>query len=311
MPLLSGGLCTRWQLSPSTHPTTSSILTWQQVQEMDVEAISKLSPSEKMDIYLGYKDFRITKNELTRRGPERSNVLGWEGFCNGVRLAGVLLPEPEKDILVKSQSGDEIYIQFSPADLKALGGAVYYYTQWYASLGENNKRKPNAGYFDMLLRFAIGNQNRCFFIDIQPGEQKWNETVVGYKRELINQTVASAELRTRGITKIINVKTTLYLLGEIGINQSNSLTKPFIEAHQLVNTWETNYLLYVNDNNEIIDGEWKKFDPNPSHMFLNYPDYIWLGSGKGTDEVTIGNRNDNNSLLPFLEVQNLFLLSVN
>jgi hypothetical protein len=311
MPLINGGIATRWQVSENSHPTTTTLLTWDKVQKMTIDEIAKLSPSEKMDIYMGNKDFGITKNELTRRGPERSNVESWEGFCNGIRLAGASFTEPQKEILVKSKSGEEIFIKFLPADLKALGGAVYYYNEWYTSLGENNKRKPNAAYFDILLRFVLGNQQRNFFLDIKAGSQKWNETIVGYKREIVKaNTSIPQNLIAQGIKQIIDVRTTLYLLGEIGFSETNSQTVPLIENRQLVNTWTTNYKLYVNEENEIVDGKWEKFDLQPINTYLEYPDYVWFGGGKGTDDLVDSTRGDNNVLLSFFEVQNLFYLSI-
>lgn len=311
MPLINGGISTRWQISDDSYPKTTNLLTWERIKSMSIDEISKLSPSEKMDIYMGNKDFSITKNELTRRGPERNNVQGWEGFCNGIRLAGASFPEPKKDILVKSKSGDEIFVKFLPADLKALGGAVYYYNEWYAALGENNKRKPNAGNFDVMLRLALGNQKRSFFLDVELGEPKFNETVVGYKREIVRESpAASQELTSLGIKKVVDVRTTLYLLGEIGFRQANSMTVPLIENRELINSWVTNYKLYINENNEIIDGKWERFDAQPNYSFLEYPDYVWFGSGKGTDDLVSSTRFDNNVLLSFFEVQNLFYLSV-
>lgn len=311
MPLMNGGISTRWQISENSHPTSTTLLKWDKVQKMSTDEIAKLSPAEKMDIYMGNKNFVITKNELERRGPERSNVEDWEGFCNGIRLAGVSFPEPQKEILVKSKTGEEIFVKFLPADLKALGGAVYYYNEWYAALGENNKRQPNAAYFDVLLRFVLGNQHRPFFLDIKAGSQKWNETIVGYKREVVSaDNTIPQDLTPQGIKQIINVRTTLFLLGEIGFSEANSQTVPLIESKQLVNTWTTNYKLYVNDTNEIVNGKWEKFDLQPTHTYLEYPDYVWFGGGKGTDDLVDNNRSDNNVLLSFFEVQNLFYLSI-
>lgn len=311
MPLKEGGIATRWRTAHSSHPATSTLLTWEQVRNMSVEDIANLSPSEKMDIFMGHKDFGITKNELTRRGPERANVQGWEGFCNGIRLAGAIFPEPKHDILVKSKSGEEIYILFFPADLKALGGAVYYYTEYYASLGENNKRRPNAGYFDILLRYCLGNQQRPFFLDIESSEQKWNETIVGFKREVLAERLPlGTDNAPAGASKVVPVRTTIYLLGELSYEHVNELTQPLIEKKELVTPWVTNYLLFINPNHEILDGRFTKFDINTEFRFLDYPDYVWLGGGKGTDELVIGSRSDNNVLLPFFEVQNLFIMSI-
>jgi hypothetical protein len=188
---------------------------------------------------------------------------------------------------------------------------VYYYNEWYASLGENNKRKPNAAYFDILLRFVLGNQHRNFFLDIKKGSQKWNETIVGYKREIVKTSSNVAQdLSAQGVKTIVDIRTTLYLLGEIGFSEANAQTIPLIENKQLVNTWTTNYRLFVNQNNEIIDGKWEKFDQQLTNVFLEYPDYVWFGGGKGTDDLVDNNRADNNVLLNFFEVQNLFFLSV-
>ncbi|WP_298541890.1 hypothetical protein [uncultured Aquimarina sp.] len=305
MPLLNGGIATRWQISDTYHPKSNSLLTWDEVKKMSQDEISKLSPSEKMDIYMGNKDFAITKNELTRRGPERSNVESWEGFCNGIRLAGAMLPEPKHSVTVKSKSPDNIFIRFDKADLKALGGAVYYYTEYYASLGENNKRKPDAGQFDILLRYMLGYNKRPFFMDIKKGEEKWNETIVGYERKIIKE-----ENHQENTNKTITIRTVLYLLGEIGFDEMNSYTSTEIENKKYVGKWVYNYTLEVNGNDEIIEGDWKK-DSETTNLFSAYfPDYVWFGGGKGLDELYLENRYDNNPLLPFFEVQNLFFLSI-
>lgn len=303
MPLSNGGLATRWKVSNTSHPESDSLLTWDQVKGMSEEDIAKLSPSEKMDIYLGNKNFGITKNELIRRGPERDNIQNWEGFCNGIRLAGAMLPEPKKSIKVRSKSADKIFIEFDKADIKALGGAAYYYTEYYASLGENNSRKPNAGQFDILLRYMLGENKRSFFLDVKEGDQKWNETIVGYEREIMKEEVIEAK-------KYITIKSTLYLLGEISFDEMNTYTSSEIENKNYVNKWVYNYVLEVNMNKEIIGSNWIR-DENTSNPFrAYYPDYVWFGGGKGLDELFIDDRFDNNPLLPFFEVQNLFYLSI-
>lgn len=326
MPLYRGGIANRWKISASSFPKSTSLHTWQQIQQMSMDDIAKLSPAEKMDIYLGNTDFRITKNELKYRGPERliintSTVNGasrtdtvrvesWEGFCNGVRLAGALFPEPEKEIVVKSyDANSNIFVRFYPTDLKALGGATCFFPQWYSSLGENNKRQPDAGMFDVLLREVLGKQHRTFFLDVNDSEQKWNESVVGYKREIMNETIVTAA--TTGLPantrKIIKIRLTLHLLGELPM--SDKPTCAGIQDKTLTVPWTTEYKLYVDANNKILSGKWEKFDTQNYDHYLNYPDYVWFGGGVGVDNLDMYSNQGGNKYLSFLEVQNLIMMS--
>ena len=80
----------------------------------------------------------------------------WEGFCNGVRCAGINLPEPTHKIAVKNPDG--IQVRFEPADLKALAAASYFYVEKYSQLGSPTRvgkaqDQPNAGAFDLALRY--------------------------------------------------------------------------------------------------------------------------------------------------------------
>ncbi len=322
MPLLQGGLATRWMQTPAGHPHSDSLLTWAQVQQMSVEAIAALSPAEKMDIYLGYTDFRITKNELLHRGPERLllrqvvesgvartdtvRVQAWEGFCNGMRLAGAWLPEPERTITVKSyDTASEIYVRFYPADLKALAAASCFYAQWYASVGENNSRMPDAGTFDILLREVLGRQKRTFFVDVKQGEEKWNESVVGYKREIMKESAVATLLTAMppATKKTVDIRLTLHLLGELPLN--NNATAAGIANKTLTKARTIEYRLYVDQNNRIVGGKWEKFDTQNYPSYLKYPDYIWLAGGVGVDQLPMYATQGGNPHLSYLEVQNL------
>jgi hypothetical protein len=318
MPLKYGGLATRWKISEQSYPTSKTLYTWADIKKMSIEQIAKLSPAEKMDIYLGDTSFVITKNELKYRGPERDSVpKGWEGFCNGMRAAGALLPEPEHEIIVRTKcitdtvthNFDSIYIKFYPADLKALAGANNYWVDWVLTLGENNKIIPNAGLFDIVLRDALGRQKRTFFIDVMPGDQKWNESIVGYKRRIINeQTVNQSSIYPNGTTKSINIDLTLYQLDEQKL--SDEPTVPKIQNHQLTTTWIANYKLFVNSSNQIVGGRWEKYYKlNEPEKFITGPDYMWLAAGSGTDDVH-KLPDAGNPFLHFSDIEKLILYSV-
>ncbi|MBK8658101.1 MAG: hypothetical protein IPN22_04310 [Bacteroidetes bacterium] len=323
MPLLQGGLATRWTQTPSSHPHSDSLLSWAQVQQMSIAEIAALSPAEKMDIYLGYSDFRITRNELLHRGPERLlirnvvvesgvarpdtvRVQAREGFCDGMRLAGAWLPEPERTITVQSyDTSSDIYVRFYPADLKALAAASCFYAQWYASVGENNSRMPDAGTFDILLREVLGRQKRTFFVDVKQGEEKWNESVVGYKREVLKESTVTALLTGMppATKKAVDVRLTLHLLGELPLN--NNATAAGIANKTLTKTRITQYRLYVDQNNRIVGGKWQKLDTQNYSNYLQYPDYIWLAGGVGVDQQPMYATQGGNPHLSYFEVQNL------
>jgi len=275
-----GGLSTRWgAFSQDSKYPISNQLDYNKVKNMTTDQIARLSPAEKLDIYLGYTDFRITKQELKNRGPETNNIFSWEGFCNGVRAAGALTSEPIKTITVKSPDGKEV--KFYPADLKILIGATYFYLNnlGYGQFGSNNSIAPNAGVFDIALRLLVGDKEKVFFFDNNQSEQIWNHSVVGYSRTVIEDVrpARQGEIFPNNAIKALSYKLTLYHMGETSLEDMNSPTKPRISnlspccVEQEIYT----YTLYLNANNTIVDGKW-----------LNnlYPDTVWFANGKGDDQ---------------------------
>ncbi|MBO9684351.1 MAG: hypothetical protein J7502_17080 [Flavisolibacter sp.] len=276
----SGGLATRWAayINEPSFPNSTQ-LDYSNVANMTTAQLARLSPAEKLDIYLGYKDFRITKQELKNRGPETSEIESWEGFCNGVRAAGALTPEPIKNVTVTSPDGKQII--FYPVDLKILIGASYFYLGdfGYGQFGSNHSVAPNAGVFDIALRLLIGDKEKVFFFDNNQSEQIWNHSVIGYERAITENMRAarSGEVFPNNATKLISYKLTLYHMGETSPEDMNSPTKPRISnlSPCCVEREIYNYTLYLNNNNKIVDGKWKN---------NLYPDAVWFAAGKGDDQ---------------------------
>ncbi len=310
MPFIYGGIANRWQECDTCHPQLNSLLTWEKVNKMSMDEIAKLSPAEKMDIYMGNAQFWFTENELKKRGPYKDSVQSWEGFCNGMRAAGALLSEPINEITVKSKSTNgTYYVKFFPADLKALAAAAYFYGEFGINIGENGKCYPNAGIFDLALRECLGNQKRTFFIDVSPNSEKWNESVVGYERQIVNDSIKEKIANSPiGTYKAVRVSVSLYLLGEIGI--SNSLTAPQIENKKYLDKWICEYILFTDKNNNILGGKWEKFNStNPSRPYQKYtqPDYLWFVSGEGTDWLNW--KKDGLAFFSFHDIVNLIYIS--
>lgn len=279
-PMNAGGIANRWL----TGSQPNQLLTANQLDTMSTADQQKLSPVEKYDILMGFYDFRTTNHELQERGPLREGAppQEWEGFCNGVRCAGVLLPEPLNAIEKVNPHG--IVVRFEPADLKALAGASYFYTQNYAQIGSPTREataenQPNPAVFDMALRFGLAKHKKAFIIDSHLGDEIWNETVVGYQRTLSENTALTENERARypGAIAKMDVRLILETLGEIAIAASNRPTTAGVASGALLEKVNTGYTLFLDKNNQAIDGQW-----HPSSGTRGV-DFAWFTSGRGAD----------------------------
>ncbi len=232
---------------------------------------------------MGYYDFRTTKHELETRGPQRATPpQDWEGFCNGVRCAGIMTKEPKHPVSVMNNDG--ITVEFSPADLKALAGASYFYVEKYGQIGGPTadgkaENQPNPAVFDLVLRYHLGHMMKGFVIDSHLGSEIWNETVVGYNRklgEIKSLTARERELYPKAFSKI-RVDVVLDTLGEVDIKDSNNLTKKKVADGTLLTTLETAYTLYLDERGKAVDGKWHNGNGTRG------VDFAWFVGGKGAD----------------------------
>lgn len=307
-PMTKGGLAHRWAGPPEQKKKTKE--QWQQQADLDKlspEEISRLSPAEKYDLWVGDKELSVTRHELNYRGPLRPTpVQDWEGFCNGVRCAGINLPEPTAPITVKNPNGVEI--TFQPADLKALAGASYFYVENYAQIGTPSAKgaaeaQPHPVVFDIALRAYLADNKKAFVIDSNLGPEIWNESVIGYKREVKRAAVSSLWRRfmNPGVHSVVRVSTQLETLGEISIENSNKPTKEAVAAGKMMKTTKLSYLLYLDKNGRAVDGRWE----NGSLGGQRGVDFAWFGTGRGTDgDLAEGSRNPH---LKFDKVRRLFM----
>lgn len=297
-PMVRGGMANRWR---GTNDPAWKILTEEQARRLKNGDISKLSPTEKMDLYRDDYTFSITRTELQHRGPLRTTppVQGWEGFCNGMRAAGIMTHEPLKSVEVRNQAGQKI--KFEPADLKALAGLSYFFVEKFAMIGVNSVKasatntnattdqsfRPNAGVFDIVLRTMIGHLKMGFVIDKHVEDQIWNEAVLGYKRTLGQERAATATEAEAGAAKVLPVSLELPVLGEISIDDSNKETQKYVSDGSYAMNLSYKYVLYLNAEKQIVGGRWEG----------DAPDFAWFVGGKGTvDSTTNGNPSPNKDL---------------
>jgi hypothetical protein len=279
--MLDGGIAQRW----TEGKPPAAILNKNEYMKLSPEARKKLSPVEKYDVLLGLYDFRTTDHEMNFRGPFRqgSKIQDWEGFCNGVRCAGIMMPEPKFPVERTNPRGETVV--FQPADLKALAGASYFYTEEYAQIGSPSREgraenPPNAAVFDLVLRYGIGTANKSFIVDSHLGKQIWNESVVGYKRTLspIMDLTDNEQNEYPDAVKKVKVELILETLGEIEIKDSNKATKAQVANGSLLKTIEGKYTLYLDRDGRAVEGKWVKGSK------IRGIDFAWFVGGKGADK---------------------------
>lgn len=255
----------------------------------------QLSAIEKYDLYMGNEQNEATVWERQNRGDKRRpKPKFWEGFCNGVRCAGFLLDEPVKPVTVKAPNGQSV--TFEPADLKALAGAAYFYVEKYAQLGAPTqsgqpRSSPNPAVVDLALRYHLAEMGKSFVVDSHPGTQIWNESVIGFERELgAERPVTAAEANKHpGAVRKVLVNTKVETMGEILIEDSNSPTKKDVaDGLYSKDMIPLRYELFLNAAGKIIDGEWLPLPANQRNRDRGI-DFVWFAGGKGTDMHNGGN----------------------
>jgi hypothetical protein len=284
-PMSDGGLANRWQLASVKNFDSVGALNKDEILRMRIEEIDRLSPAEKYDLYRGDYRFTVTRRELETRGPLRANKPeDWEGFCNGVRCAGILMPEPKTEIFVTNPDG--IKIPFKPADLKALAGANYFFVEKYAQLGAPSQSgtaesQPHPAVFDLALRYFVGLKRKAFVIDSNLGPEIWNESIIGFKRKLERGEALTQDekLHYPQAKSKLKIQVSIETLGEMKIHESNQATKAKVAAGLAHETIETGYVLYLDSQGNAFDGYWLKNEVTG----LRGIDFAWFGGGRGTD----------------------------
>ncbi len=302
-PMKKGGLANRWQKNRAAG-FVSPLPTFQEVSQLSLEQIDSLSPAEKFDLYVGDYQYSMTQTELSKRGPQRQMPPEeWEGFCNGVRCAGILMEEPQHRIDVVNPDG--IKIRFQPADLKALAGASYFYVEKYSQIGapsqsSRSEAQPNAAVFDMALRFYLSHQQKSFVIDSHLGPEIWNESVVGYSRTLSAHENLSLEEKNQfpKATQKVEAQVELFTLSEMNVKKSNRQTKFKVAAGQVHKVLPVSYSLYLDAHGKAVDGVWNNKAGTAG------VDFAWFGAGQGTDSQN--SHLSGNQYLDFEVIKKLF-----
>ncbi|MEI8347593.1 MAG: hypothetical protein WCG27_08995 [Pseudomonadota bacterium] len=226
--------------------------------------IANFSPVEKYDLWLGDYTFAASLFESKNRA-HRRDLADWAGFCNGMRVAGVQLPEPQYVLTLENPDG--LVIPFYPEDLKALAAVNYNYVEKYAALGsptklDTPKDQMNIAVFDMALRSYLGEYQTVFFIDRDPSFPIFNVSIIGYQRRII-----------KSLPRSILVETTLEVVDDIEKSKGQFPTQEKIYRGELSKFIVLHYKLALTNEGKILDGV----------LVDGNIDFAWFAQGRGTE----------------------------
>ena len=266
-PSKQGGLAYRWRESEEGHsyqPVKPS-----QASSLGASRISRLSPAEKFDIFVGDSSMPLYTNEAERTSP---NDGAWFGICHGWAPASLAWMEP-KAVVLKSDAG--IDVPFAASDIKALlslHAADYSYAEerilasrCNINLAEHPEaanrsecRDTNAGAFHIVLANKVGIQKQGFVSDVTRDFEVWNQPVSGYKTRVIKEITGHSAGAAPGTTKEVTLETEMFYGAE--------LSPMWAAAGPNMKSKLYSYRLELNQRGQIIGGAWLTEDR---------PDFLW------------------------------------
>ncbi|OWZ13739.1 Transglutaminase elicitor [Phytophthora megakarya] len=226
-------------------------------------------------------------------------IPGWFGICHAWTPASILEAEPNCPV---THNG----VTFQPMDLKGLVSDIYDgasvstvftgtrfnggsdSTDEYGRHTSDAYRDLNPAFFHIAVTNMLGLLNATFVADVEAGSQVWNQPVRGFK--VYEQTEMSLEEAAQtfyglesypfnaAAKSIVYMKSRLSWVVETyndgGLVQNGQVDQFTTGAYYT-------YLLEMDDNGNIIGGEWV-YESDNAH-----PDFIWFPKAKpAADTVT-------------------------
>lgn len=312
-----GGISYRWQTEESFD---YSQLTKDELLAASVEEIAELSPAEKYDILVGNYKFSLTHKAKAQGSVTEAS---WSGYCHGWSPASLRFEEPSPITL---QNPDGIEIPFGSSDVKALltyfegevlSSMVSPQEEWYAEtnvigsvcvsgkLEDLSCTDTNPGAFHIVLGNQIGLEGQGFNMDVDSGAEKWNQPVYAYRSQLL-ETLPPSDYAEEGTVIEYIMRTEVHWTVEI-----HPTWEPVLHTeNQKTASKMYLYSLEINENHEIIGGQWltplqdggyatlpevwtyfssqtdmteEQAVANTWHYF-DIPDYLWLHEDKELPE---------------------------
>ncbi len=232
----------------------------------ELSSLDQLSPAEKLDLALGYRDGRFT--QAVKKHTDKFNAL-WRGLCNGWARASLEIPEPQPFVVETTQGPMKIrssdvkglmawyYSFIDDGDTKFLGRRCY----MPGGLGflQGGCRDVNPGAMHVLIANEIGVRKHGVIGDRDPGKEIWNQPFIKYQ-SLIRwdqQKIEKNRIRVPVGTRLVYANETAVAVETpvLGTNQQD------------YQTLDLEYILEIDAGSKmIVGGEWK------SEI---HPDFFW------------------------------------
>jgi hypothetical protein len=264
------GLAFRW-LNPTSSPFSYKLLSRLDALTLSDSELGKLSPAEKLDLFMGRYDFPTVISERKRSNPRAAS---WEGLCHGWAPAALEFEEPRP---VKVESPQGLRIPFGSSDVKAL-------LTWYMAfqnplpayglggrcdfsgplgMGTAACRDANAGAFHIVLANMIGRFKEGFVMDIARAAEVWNQPTYAFK---------SREIGRQGPSPGAALGTKQEVIVESEVNYTIEIEPQWnaLDEHrerQSVSSVVYRYRLELDAQGQIRGGDWLQ-DARP--------DFIWF-----------------------------------
>lgn len=226
-----------------------------------------MSPMEKYDAATNGQNQATNweRQEATRNGGH-----AWAGHCNGLTAAGIRTKEPQRAVQYRG-------VEFSVEDIKALLTEAYMDNGRLvgrrcnrSSMGLDPMGRPteaacrdlNPGSLHLALTNFIGAHRQPLIIDRQASEEVWNYIVTGYQssvRQIGREEALSLVFANPGRPYPFNAQVAAFAVVDTELELL--LVSPARESLR--------YLLELDDQGEIIGGEWL------ADSRLRHPDFVW------------------------------------
>lgn len=265
-PLQKGNINLRWYAKEprgfNLHSPTKN-----EALKMNLEELSELAPSEKLDLLMGRYSYSLKQQVSKRASPRRKE---WEGICHGWAGATLNHNEPTPKIL---RNRDGIDVPFGSSDIKAL--LSYYYAYYYrpVSIYQMGRRCPgsgqycdedlNAGAFHIVLANKVGLEGEGFITDIDNGREVWNQVVHSFVSNVIEDDLPPANNSAVGTVKMVRIRTKMKVVFNIVKNSWEPVIGTPLQTYK---TEEYEYYLDLNSDGKILGGEW---------ISKARPDFMW------------------------------------
>jgi hypothetical protein len=267
-----GGIANRWSAA-NPQNFRYKFLAAQALRELQDNERAELSPAEKYDIYTSRYDYPTVKTVWGQTSPRDTT---WFGICHGVAPASIHHPEPET---VKMVNAEGVELIFYSSDVTAL--MSYYYAKVAKSpvrqVGKRCFRTEdgrgrrgamtscqglNPASFHLVLTNMLGLQNQSLVVDIDRYNEVWNHVPKSFSFDVYGE-YGVEQTTTFGATKRLWIGLTVTYAGDIA-----PYFEPVIGTERgiyLDNNYQ--YFLDLDDNNNIIGGEW---------ISDLRPDFVWF-----------------------------------